>query len=1066
MTQPVRIFKEEKTKRSFVLERTKFFSRVAALGGVVLALLCAGASVVAQEDTLAKNQDLLLKARHSLMGQDVASAERFLGEATALNPVYDEGSDRPEYVEAVIQEYKLAVNAAQNNGMTESARRLLATSYLNQAEALRRCADFDGAEALVQEASRLDVTADATALQSGMDVASVAQRIRDDRLATETLSRSAGSEAAPEFLSEAAKQQVASVSAQVQQARILLKEGRLEDAEAIANRLASLNIPEGAFMDDNSPRHLLGEIAVVRSGVAVPAMGTSGDADAIRQVQAYEVTADSGKSNGILYVQEADAALRAGNNEAALANYRDAMRYGSELDAATVQRVSEAIVQLTNPATAAPMPTVGQSGIDLARAPQDIQNDVASFISNAYQLRKTEPQQALAQLKQLRSEVEVSALDASVKNHFLFSLDTAIADTNRFIDVNGPMIAQQNRNKDVEEQLRDQREEEVQIQNRLAEDTRLFEQYIEDGKYEEAEILAKKCQDYSHGSLVALQMVQRARVVKQVAFNDKIKADRENGWLGAMNDVESASVINVNDANPMAYGAQWERAKKRTAIDSGPARSEADMQILSKLDTRITLPFDRPMPLGTVLEYIADTMKINILQDERAFAEVGVTSDTPVETKLTDISLKNYLKHVLSPYDLVYVVRDEALTVTSKSHRGGEPVQRVYYVGDLIIDVPDFNSVNSPLSVQSAFDRSYKNGRPNSGASSSANTLPVMANNMYSGSMIAPNILAQIQAAGGNTPVSSGAAGGGNDPSELISLITSVIDPDSWDEVGQPQYFPEETEETEADDSIKVAVIGKPNVGKSSLINRILGEKRVIVSDVAGTTRDAVDTEFENEKGHYVFIDTAGIRRRSKVEESVEKFSVMRAQLAIDRADVCVIMIDGRDGVTEQDTKIAGLAHEAGKASIVVVNKWDLVDKETGTMEKMRKDVQRDLSFMSYAPIVFISAMTGQRVDRLFELINYVYDQTNMRITTGMLNDVLADAQARQQPPTDKGRRLKIYYMTQTGICPPNFVIFCNRKDLFHFSYQRYIENQIRAVFGLEGTPVRIVIRQKGEKEE
>lgn len=280
------------------------------------------------------------------------------------------------------------------------------------------------------------------------------------------------------------------------------------------------------------------------------------------------------------------------------------------------------------------------------------------------------------------------------------------------------------------------------------------------------------------------------------------------------------------------------------------------------------------------------------------------------------------------------------------------------------------------------------------------------------------------------------------------------------------KYFPEETEEEQSGDMIKVAVIGKPNVGKSSLINRILGEKRVIVSDVAGTTRDAVDTEFENEHGHYMFIDTAGIRRRSRVEESVEKFSVMRAQLAIDRADVCVIMIDGRDGVTEQDTKIAGLAHEAGKASIVVVNKWDLVDKETGTMEKMRKDVQRDLSFMSYAPIVFISAMTGQRVDRLFELINYVYDQTNMRITTGMLNDVLADAQARQQPPTDKGRRLKIYYMTQTGICPPNFVIFCNKKELFHFSYQRFIENQIRAVFGLEGTPVRIVIRQKGEKEE
>ena len=278
-------------------------------------------------------------------------------------------------------------------------------------------------------------------------------------------------------------------------------------------------------------------------------------------------------------------------------------------------------------------------------------------------------------------------------------------------------------------------------------------------------------------------------------------------------------------------------------------------------------------------------------------------------------------------------------------------------------------------------------------------------------------------------------------------------------------YFPEETEDEEEADCIKVAVIGKPNVGKSSLINHILGEKRLIVSNMAGTTRDAVDTLFENQYGRYMFIDTAGIRRKSKVEERVEKFSVMRAQMAIERADVCLIMIDARDGVTEQDTKIAGLAHEAGKASIVVVNKWDLVEKETGTMEKMRKDIMRDLSFMSYAPILFISALTGQRTDRIFELINFVNDQSNMRITTGMLNNVLADAQARVQPPTDKGRRLKIYYMTQTGIKPPNFVIFCNNRELFHFSYQRYLENQIRAVFGLEGTPVRIVIRQKGEKE-
>jgi len=280
------------------------------------------------------------------------------------------------------------------------------------------------------------------------------------------------------------------------------------------------------------------------------------------------------------------------------------------------------------------------------------------------------------------------------------------------------------------------------------------------------------------------------------------------------------------------------------------------------------------------------------------------------------------------------------------------------------------------------------------------------------------------------------------------------------------KYFPPEEEEEAEDDRIRVAIIGKPNVGKSSLTNLITGEQRVIVSNVAGTTRDAVDTDVENEFGKYTFIDTAGIRRKSKVDDRIEKFSVMRAQLAIERADVCLIMIDAREGVTEQDTKIAGLAHEAGKASIVVVNKWDLVEKETGTMEKMRKDVLRDLSFMSYAPVLFISAMTGQRVERIYELINYVNDQAAMRITTGMLNNVLADAQARVQPPTDKGRRLKIYYMTQTGIKPPNFIVFCNSRELFHFSYQRYLENQIRATFGLEGTPIRMLIRQKGDKEE
>ncbi|MEG0778318.1 MAG: ribosome biogenesis GTPase Der [Oscillospiraceae bacterium] len=277
--------------------------------------------------------------------------------------------------------------------------------------------------------------------------------------------------------------------------------------------------------------------------------------------------------------------------------------------------------------------------------------------------------------------------------------------------------------------------------------------------------------------------------------------------------------------------------------------------------------------------------------------------------------------------------------------------------------------------------------------------------------------------------------------------------------------FPDTGSDEEEEDRIKVAVIGKPNVGKSSLINLVLGENRVIVSDVAGTTRDAVDSRFDNEFGKYLFIDTAGIRRKSKVDDRIEKFSVMRAQLAIERSDVCLVMIDAREGVTDQDTKIAGLAHEAGKASVIIVNKWDLIEKDSKTMDTMRKEIMRDLAFMSYAPVLFISALTGQRATRIFELINYVNEQSAMRITTGMLNNILADAQARVQPPSDKGKRLKIYYMTQTGVRPPNFVIFANSRELFHFSYQRYLENQIRSVFGLEGTPIRIVIRQKGDKE-
>ncbi|MCQ2447733.1 MAG: ribosome biogenesis GTPase Der [Oscillibacter sp.] len=280
------------------------------------------------------------------------------------------------------------------------------------------------------------------------------------------------------------------------------------------------------------------------------------------------------------------------------------------------------------------------------------------------------------------------------------------------------------------------------------------------------------------------------------------------------------------------------------------------------------------------------------------------------------------------------------------------------------------------------------------------------------------------------------------------------------------QYFPPEEEEEEEEDAIKVAVIGKPNAGKASLVNKILGEQRMIVSNIAGTTRDAIDSRFENEHGSFVFIDTAGMRKKSKVEEDIERYSVLRATMAIDRADVCLIMIDATEGVTEQDTKVAGLAHEAGKACIIVVNKWDLVEKDDKTMAHMTEEVRKGLAYMTYAPVLFISAKTGQRVDKLFELIESVFNQANFRVSTGQLNNVLADAQTRVQPPTDKGRRLKIYYMTQVGVKPPHFVVFCNDSRLFHFSYQRYLENCIRNTFGLEGTPIVLSIRQKGDKED
>ncbi len=278
-------------------------------------------------------------------------------------------------------------------------------------------------------------------------------------------------------------------------------------------------------------------------------------------------------------------------------------------------------------------------------------------------------------------------------------------------------------------------------------------------------------------------------------------------------------------------------------------------------------------------------------------------------------------------------------------------------------------------------------------------------------------------------------------------------------------FLPKDAFDEEEEDHIRVAVVGKPNVGKSSLINRIAGEERVIVSDMAGTTRDSVDTLIENESGKFMFVDTAGIRKKSKVDEKIEKYSVIRSVMAVERSQVCLIMLDAREGVTEQDTKIAGEAHRNGKASIIIVNKWDLIEKDGKTMEEYTKRIREDLAYMPYAPVIYISALTGLRVHKLFDLIKYVYEQNSLRITTGMLNNILSEATARVQPPTDKGKRLKIYYMTQSTTNPPTFVAFCNQKELFHFSYQRYIENQIRGIFKLEGTPVRMIIRQKGDTE-
>ncbi len=303
-----------------------------------------------------------------------------------------------------------------------------------------------------------------------------------------------------------------------------------------------------------------------------------------------------------------------------------------------------------------------------------------------------------------------------------------------------------------------------------------------------------------------------------------------------------------------------------------------------------------------------------------------------------------------------------------------------------------------------------------------------------------------------------------SDPIALSSIHGSGTG-DLLDEI--LRVIPADTaEETEGDPGIRVAVIGKPNAGKSSIINRFVGEKRMIVSNIPGTTRDAIDTELENQYGKYTFIDTAGIRRNAKIKDAVEHYSVLRAHTAVERADVCLIMLDGGEGITEQDEKIAGIAHEAGRASIIVVNKWDSVEKDNSTVNEYNNKIRTALAYMPYAPIIYVSALTGQRITNIFEHINYVYEQSMLRITTGMLNDVLREAMMRVQPPSDKGKRLKIYYMTQISVAPPTFVIFCNNAELFHFSYQRYIENCLRETFGFSGTPIKLIIRERGEDND
>lgn len=726
--------------------------------------------------TLVRSQELLLKARRSLMSRDVVSAARFVNEAKALNAAYTPASDRPEYVTPLIEQFKKISDAASSQGMTETVKRELAKNYLEQAEALRRCQDLDSAEALVAEASKLNVTLDVATLNRKMDVDSVLARINDDRLASTPVA----TQSAPlTGLSDATKRQVASIQAKLQEARSLAANGQVERAEAIARQMQSLDVPESAFAGGDSPATFLREVASTRS-------------NAVRQVQATVPGISEGESAGYLYVQEADEAAAKGNNALALTNYRDALRYSAELDQATIRHINDSIAKLNNPVASMPEVAVSQTGIDLTQQPDAIQNEIAAFIAKQNQARETEPKEALADLKQLRTEIETSQLDAALKAHFSYTVDMAIADTEKFIDVNGARIANATKNRDVEEYMREKRQNELDIQNRLAEDTEKFNDLIEEGRYEEALILAKKCRDYSHNNVVAIQMIQKAQLGGQVAFNENLKETKNERVLKTFNDVENSAYSLVDDANPLVFDQKiWNRAKQRQSVNPGSSRSEADQEILRKLDMQISLPFDQPTPLDVVVDFIRSNAGINIMLDEAALSEMGVTSDMNVVTNLQNISLKNYLKHVLAPYNLTYIVEDEVLTITATNKRSSKTVVKYYPVADLVIGVPDFNNTVAPLSMESSYNRAYQQAA-NRGLYGASSTISGLNNNVFGGSstLLSPNITAQIQASGANAPISTGQGGSMNDPSELINLITSVVDPESWETLqSEPQFF-------------------------------------------------------------------------------------------------------------------------------------------------------------------------------------------------------------------------------------------------------------------------------------